>query len=348
MSDDGTVDRDRRQLRREAHRRRPRRRHPADPRHRRSARCRPASKAYYNGSLEISETYNRITLANQRTFTPPIFLITLLARLPVVPLVAQDAADDRRGRRQRALDARPVLADGLQLQRPRQHARAARSSCSRSPTTCTSCSTGTRSGAHKSARGRVQGDGRAPGDAALRRQRDDGARHGVARHQPRRRRPLVRHRIGGRRSWSTSPSRWCFVPTLLSLVKPETAAPPHETVPDRADAAGRGVFDAAPARGPRGRGRCCRWSRSLGICDLHVDTNHINFFSPDHPLAQSARRDRPASSRASTASRSCWRGRPSRCSTPDALQRMDRLENELRQAAERARRSIGRRLRASG
>ena len=36
-------------------------------------------KAYYNGSLEISETYNRITLANQRTFTPPIFIITLLA-----------------------------------------------------------------------------------------------------------------------------------------------------------------------------------------------------------------------------------------------------------------------------
>src|SRR5207342_507476 len=35
--------------------------------------------AYYNGSLEISETYNRITLANQRTFTPPIFLITLAA-----------------------------------------------------------------------------------------------------------------------------------------------------------------------------------------------------------------------------------------------------------------------------
>jgi len=35
--------------------------------------------AYYNGSLEISETYNRITLDNQRTFTPPIFLVTLIA-----------------------------------------------------------------------------------------------------------------------------------------------------------------------------------------------------------------------------------------------------------------------------
>ena len=35
--------------------------------------------AYYNGSLEISETYNRVTLDNQRKFTPPILLFTILA-----------------------------------------------------------------------------------------------------------------------------------------------------------------------------------------------------------------------------------------------------------------------------
>ena len=35
--------------------------------------------AYYNGSLEISETYNRITLDNQRKFTPPILVFTILA-----------------------------------------------------------------------------------------------------------------------------------------------------------------------------------------------------------------------------------------------------------------------------
>jgi predicted RND superfamily exporter protein len=34
-------------------------------------------RAYYNGSLEISETYNRVTLDNQRKFTPPILLFTL-------------------------------------------------------------------------------------------------------------------------------------------------------------------------------------------------------------------------------------------------------------------------------
>jgi predicted RND superfamily exporter protein len=35
--------------------------------------------AYYNGSLEISETYNRITLSNQTKFTPPILAFTLVA-----------------------------------------------------------------------------------------------------------------------------------------------------------------------------------------------------------------------------------------------------------------------------
>jgi predicted RND superfamily exporter protein len=36
-------------------------------------------RAYYNGSLEISETYNRVTLDNQTKFTPPILLLTILA-----------------------------------------------------------------------------------------------------------------------------------------------------------------------------------------------------------------------------------------------------------------------------
>jgi uncharacterized protein len=36
-------------------------------------------RVHYNGSLEISETYNRITLDNQKKFTPPILLITVVA-----------------------------------------------------------------------------------------------------------------------------------------------------------------------------------------------------------------------------------------------------------------------------
>jgi predicted RND superfamily exporter protein len=44
-----------------------------------AARAPPGVEAFYNGSLEISETYNRITLANQQTFIPPILLVTLAA-----------------------------------------------------------------------------------------------------------------------------------------------------------------------------------------------------------------------------------------------------------------------------
>lgn len=36
-------------------------------------------EAHYNGSLEISETYNRVTIANTQNLTPPILLITLVA-----------------------------------------------------------------------------------------------------------------------------------------------------------------------------------------------------------------------------------------------------------------------------
>ena len=36
-------------------------------------------RAYYNGSVEISETYNRVTLANMQTLTPPIVALTLFA-----------------------------------------------------------------------------------------------------------------------------------------------------------------------------------------------------------------------------------------------------------------------------
>jgi len=39
----------------------------------------PDFQAYFNGSLEISEAYNRVTLSNQLWFTPPILLLTIVA-----------------------------------------------------------------------------------------------------------------------------------------------------------------------------------------------------------------------------------------------------------------------------
>lgn len=43
------------------------------------SRLPPGLTAYYNGSIEINETYNRVTLDNQRRFIPPILLLTVLA-----------------------------------------------------------------------------------------------------------------------------------------------------------------------------------------------------------------------------------------------------------------------------
>jgi predicted RND superfamily exporter protein len=39
----------------------------------------PGFKAHVNGSIEITEAYNRVTLDNQRVFTPPIFVVTMIA-----------------------------------------------------------------------------------------------------------------------------------------------------------------------------------------------------------------------------------------------------------------------------
>jgi predicted RND superfamily exporter protein len=39
----------------------------------------PGFDAFYNGSLEISEAYNRITIANTLELTPPILLLTVAA-----------------------------------------------------------------------------------------------------------------------------------------------------------------------------------------------------------------------------------------------------------------------------
>src|SRR6185369_3822272 len=39
----------------------------------------PGFNAHVNGSIEITEAYNRVTLDNQRVFTPPIFLVTMIA-----------------------------------------------------------------------------------------------------------------------------------------------------------------------------------------------------------------------------------------------------------------------------
>ena len=47
--------------------------------------------AHYNGSIEINETYNRVTAGNQRRFVPPILALTLLAVFVLFRSIARTA-----------------------------------------------------------------------------------------------------------------------------------------------------------------------------------------------------------------------------------------------------------------
>ena len=155
-------------------------------------------KAYYNGSLEISETYNRVTLANTKPHGANPGADDR-RHLLAVPVVADHRAAGRGRARQRGVDDGPLRGDGVQLQRAGEHAPGAgddpghRRRRPHRPALQPRAARDRRQGA------RVQVERGAPVHAAARRQRHDGARPAVARHERRRRRQGVRHRVRGRR-----------------------------------------------------------------------------------------------------------------------------------------------------
>jgi hypothetical protein len=119
-----------------------------------------------------------------------------------------------------------------------------------------------------------------------------------------------------------------LLPTLLGALKPAVAPPPQET------------WFSGPMR------RVARFSirhawlvlavtaaaglaAASGMLRLRVDTNHINFFSPAHPLARSAA---VIDSKLGGiyAFQVLLEGPPESLRQPGILARMDRLEDELR------------------
>src|SRR5687768_14622984 len=121
-----------------------------------------------------------------------------------------------------------------------------------------------------------------------------------------------------------------LVPTLLTFVKfdAEEKAPPHEK------------YFLEPLRRVA-RLSCAHPVRvltislliavmaALGIVRLKVDTNHINFFAGSHPLGQSARViDQELSGVYSF--QLMLEGPADSLNTPDALKRIDKLQEELR------------------
>jgi predicted RND superfamily exporter protein len=118
-----------------------------------------------------------------------------------------------------------------------------------------------------------------------------------------------------------------FVPTLLTLVPPDIAPPPQErwlVGPMRAIAR----FSIRRAGAVVAVSLAAAVLATAGISRLRVDTNHINFFAGKHPLSRSADViDRNLSGIYSF--NVLLEGPPESLKTPDALRRMERLRQEL-------------------
>jgi uncharacterized protein len=286
----------------------------------------PGVKAYYNGSLEISETYNRITLANQRTFTPPIFIITLLAvflsfrswRKMVLTIVAVGVSVlwtlglfSLMGYTYNVLASMLIplivvlaIADDVHIMQHWDEERRHKSAEASFKATVAHLAAPLFGASATTALGMAA---LATSNVVAVRSFGVGAAAGV----------MVDFMIS-----------LVFVPTILSLMKPELREPPHEKYlvqPMRRIAA----FSSGRPRAVLAVAGALALIALLGIKDLRVDTNHINFFSADHPLGQSARViDNELSGIYSF--QILLEGPAESLGRPDALQRMDRLANELR------------------
>jgi hypothetical protein len=283
-------------------------------------------RAYYNGSLEISETYNRITLDNQRKFTPPILLFTVLAIYlsfrswrktllamfaVLVSLLWTLGLYSLMGFSFNVLASMLVplivvlaIADDVHIMQhwdeERRHGgveQAFKATVAHLTAPLLGASATTALGMLSLATSNV---------VAVR-SFGVGAAVGI----------MVDFVIS-----------LVLMPTLLTLVKPETAEAPHEK------------YFLAPLKAIA-RFSCARPGRvlavsvglamlaSLGILRLRVDTNHISFFSANHPLGQSAAViDKELGGVYSF--QIMLEGPPESLKTPDALQRVDRLEEALR------------------
>ena len=283
-------------------------------------------RAYYNGSLEISETYNRITLDNQLKFTPPILLFTVLAIYlsfrswrktllamfaVLVSLLWTLGLYSLMGFSYNVLASMLVplivvlaIADDVHIMQhwdeERRHGdveQAFKATVAHLTAPLLGASATTALGMLSLATSSV---------VAVR-------AFGVG------------SAVGIMVDFAIS---LVLMPTLLTLVKPETAEAPHERY-------FLGPLKAVSRFSCAHPGRVLTVSIALavvatmGILRLRVDTNHISFFSADHPLGQSAAIiDKELGGVYSF--QIMLEGPPESLKTPDALQRVDRLEDALR------------------
>jgi predicted RND superfamily exporter protein len=288
----------------------------------------PGIQAFYNGSLEISETYNRITLDNQQKFTPPILFFTVAAiyftfrsfRKTVLTLVAVAVSVlwtlglySLLGFSYNVLSSMILplivvlaIADDVHIMQHWDEERRRGDVEQAFKNTVAHLTAPLLGASATTALGMLS---LATSDVVAVRSFGIGSAVGI----------MVDFVIS-----------LVLMPTLLSLVKPETRETPHER------------YLLPPLR------RVAKWSTrnpgrvltasiavglllSLGILRLRVDTNHINFFSRNHPLGQSAAViDNKLAGVYSY--QMMLEGPPESLKRPDTLARMNQLQEELRRA----------------
>ena len=245
----------------------------------------PGLRAHYNGSLEISETYNRITLDNQRKFTPPILLFTVAAiyltfrswRKTLLTLIGVAVSVfwtlglySFLGFTFNVLASMIVplivvlaIADDVHIMQHWDEERRHADAETTFKNTVAHMTAPLLGASATTALGMLS---LATSDVVAVRSFGIGSAVGI----------MVDFVIS-----------LVLMPTLLSLVKPETAEAPHERylLPPLMRVARWST---------RSPGRVCAACvvvglvASAGILGLRVDTNHINFFSRTHPLGSSA------------------------------------------------------------
>ncbi|HET9372657.1 MAG TPA: MMPL family transporter, partial [Vicinamibacterales bacterium] len=242
--------------------------------------------AHYNGSLEITETYNRITLANQAKFTPPIFLFTTIALFVLFRSWRQTALTmaavlvsllwtlglyDLFGLSYNVLSSMIVplvvvlaIADDVHIVQHYGEARRTRSPEEAFKDTVRHLAAPLFGASGTTALGMLS---LATSDVVAVREFGIGAAVGV----------MVDYAIS-----------LVLMPTVLGWLKPETRPAPQQTwftVP-LARVAG---FSTRRAGWVMATSLVLTLVAVAGLRRLDVDTNHISFFSANHPLGQSAR-----------------------------------------------------------
>jgi hypothetical protein len=282
-------------------------------------------RAHFNGSIEISEAYNRVTLDNQRTFIPPIFVLTFGAiylmfrsiRRTALTMVAVSLSIvwtlglySLLGFTYNVLSSMIVplivvlaIADDVHIMQHFEHVRRHADPERAFKRTIHHLLAPLLGASGTTALGMLS---LATSSVVAVRQFGIGSAVGI----------MVDFALS-----------IVFMPTLLAWMKPKATVAPHEAWLVRPmQAIAR--FSSGRPRRVLAISAAVLIAAIAGVPRLRVDTNHINFFAENHPLGSSARViDRKLAGVYSF--QFFLEGPPDSMKTPDALHRMERLAAEL-------------------